>query len=309
MIYQHPNLRLDWFGDDGLIALCLDGQGTINKFDKPTLAAFGQALAAAAATKNARGLLIYSSKESFVVGADIGEFLGYFHLPTAELRQWLTDANALFNQLEDLPMPTLAAINGVALGGGCELVLACDFRLATQSLRLGLPEVKLGIMPGFGGSVRLPRLMGADNAIDWICTGQDQDAQTALNVGAIDGIVSPEQLFNAASRTLLRATDGELDWRSKRAQKLAPLPLAHNELQMLSITASARVASQSNPDYPAPLTACQAIINSANHARHEALAIEREAFIRLAQSSQAEALVREFLAEQQRKKQQKQATG
>lgn len=307
MIYQHPHLRLDWYGDEGLIALCLDGQGAVNKFDRDTLSAFGHALAAARTTSGVRGLLIHSAKESFVVGADIGEFLGLFRLPAAELRHWLAEANALFNQLEDLPFPTLAAINGIALGGGCELVLACDFRLATAQLRLGLPEVKLGIMPGFGGSVRLPRLIGADNAIDWICSGRDHDAQAALKVGAIDGVIAADQLLSAASRTLLKASSGELDWPARRASKKAPLPLAGNELLMSQASSSALLAAQAGRHYPAPLAACQAIIKAASHERAGALAIEAEAFIPLAQSPQAEALVGVFLAEQQLKGQMKQA--
>ncbi|RNM16225.1 fatty acid oxidation complex subunit alpha FadB, partial [Dickeya undicola] len=90
-----------------------------------------------------------------------------------------TEANAIFSRLEDLPVPTLSAVNGYALGGGCECVLATDFRLATPDARIGLPEVKLGIMPGFGGTVRLPRLLGADGALEIITAGKDLSAGEA----------------------------------------------------------------------------------------------------------------------------------
>ena len=80
-------------------------------------------------------------------------------MPEEQLSQWLHFANSVFNRLEDLPVPTLSAVNGYALGGGCECVLATDYRLATPDLRIGLPETKLGIMPGFGGSVRMPRML------------------------------------------------------------------------------------------------------------------------------------------------------
>lgn len=306
MIYQHANLQVAWRGNDGLVELVLAASGSVNKFDRETLAAFGEAIATLAVTPDVRGLMIHSAKDAFVVGADITEFLGLFRLPEAELLTWLDKANAIFNQLEDLPFPTLAAINGFALGGGCELVLATDYRLATPDLRLGLPEVKLGIMPGFGGSVRLPRLIGADNAVEWIASGRDNDANTALAVAAVDGIVARPKLLEAAERVLLQAATGALDWRAKRAPKLVPLPLRGNEQVMSFATAKAMVAHQAGRHYPAPLAATTAIEKAANSDRQGALAIEAATFVGLARSPQAAALVGVFLAEQQVKGRMKQ---
>ncbi|MCK8370441.1 enoyl-CoA hydratase-related protein, partial [Erwinia amylovora] len=97
----------------------------------------------------------------------------------------LAFANGVFNRLEDLPEPTVAAIHGYALGGGCECVLATDFRIASADTRIGLPETKLGIIPGFGGSVRMPRLLGADSALDIFAGGKVIDAAQALKVGLV----------------------------------------------------------------------------------------------------------------------------
>lgn len=104
-------------------------------------------------------------------------------MPEEQLSQWLHFANSVFNRLEDLPVPTLSAVNGYALGGGCECVLATDYRLATPDLRIGLPETKLGIMPGFGGSVRMPRMLGADSALEIIAAGKDVGAEQAQKIG------------------------------------------------------------------------------------------------------------------------------
>ena len=95
-------------------------------------------------------------------------------------------------------MPTVTAINGYALGGGCELTLTTDYRVMAHSARIGLPEVKLGIFPGWGGSVRLPRLIGADNALEWICSGDQKKADEALKNHAVDSVVGLDELNDAA---------------------------------------------------------------------------------------------------------------
>ena len=92
----------------------------------------------------------------------------------------LMDTHAIFNRLEDLPFPTLVLINGICLGGGLELALSCDYRVAVKGAKIGLPEVKLGIFPGFGGTIRLPRLIGNDTALEWICTGKEHRGEQAL---------------------------------------------------------------------------------------------------------------------------------
>ncbi|HAT22999.1 MAG TPA: fatty acid oxidation complex subunit alpha FadB, partial [Pantoea septica] len=149
MLYQGDTLSLRWL-EDGVAELQFDAPGSVNKLDTRTVASLGEAIGVLEQQTSLRGLLLSSAKPAFIVGADITEFLSLFDAPTEKLSQWLAFANSIFNRLEDLPVPTIAAIDGYALGGGCECILATDLRVATPGARIGLPETRLGIMPGFG---------------------------------------------------------------------------------------------------------------------------------------------------------------
>ncbi|UXI01326.1 fatty acid oxidation complex subunit alpha FadB [Photobacterium sp. TY1-4] len=306
MIYQGETLSVSYL-EDGIAELNLNAPGPINKFDLKTLECFNEALNALYQQPDLKGLLLTSAKDAFVVGADIKEFLGLFAKPADELSQWLTYANDIFNKLEDLPVPTLTAINGHALGGGCECVLATDFRLADNTARIGLPETKLGIMPGFGGTVRLPRLIGADSAMEIITAGQDKKAADALKLGLVDGVVAPEALKDAALAMLKDAIAGKLNWQHRRAQKTAPLTLNKIEAMMSFTMAKGMVSQVAGPHYPAPITAVVTIEEAARCSRDEALAIENKHFVTLAKSDVAKALVGIFLNDQLLKGKAKQA--
>lgn len=134
-------------------------------------------------------------------------------------------------------------------------MLATDYRLATPDLRIGLPETKLGIMPGFGGSVRLPRMLGADSALEIIAAGKDVGAEHALKIGLVDGVVKQEKLIEGAIAVLRRAITGDLDWRAKRQPKLEPLKLSKIEAAMSFTIAKGMVAQTAGKHYPAPMTA------------------------------------------------------
>ncbi|WP_318523389.1 fatty acid oxidation complex subunit alpha FadB [Photobacterium leiognathi] len=307
MIYQGETLSVSYL-EDGIAELSLNAQGPVNKFNISTLESFNQALNALYQQPNLKGLIITSAKEAFIVGADITEFLGLFAKPEAELSQWLSHANDIFNKLEDLPVPTLSAINGYALGGGCECVLATDFRVADTKARIGLPETKLGIMPGFGGTVRLPRLIGADSAMEIITAGKDKKAQDALKLGLVDAVVEPDNLKCAALAMIKSAIDGKLDWQQRRQQKQAPLGLNKIEATMSFTTAKGMVAKVAGKHYPAPMAAVTTIEQAARCSRDEALTIENQHFVKLAKTDVAEALVSIFLNDQYIKGQAKKAT-
>ncbi len=181
MIYQGDNLSVD-IVEPGIAELKFDGQGSVNKFDEKTLNEFSSALDALHANKDVKGVLMTSAKSTFIVGADITEFLTLF-ADIEHTKTWVHKASRVFDKLEDLPVPTIAAVNGFALGGGCEAILACDFRIADETAVIGLPEVKLGLIPGFGGTVRLPRLIGPDNALEAITTGANHNPEKALALG------------------------------------------------------------------------------------------------------------------------------
>ncbi|KTR50015.1 multifunctional fatty acid oxidation complex subunit alpha [Pantoea ananatis] len=296
MLYQGANLTLNQL-DDGIVELVFDAPGSVNKLDTQTVASLGEAIAVLEQHANLRGVLLSSAKPAFIVGADITEFLALFDAPTEKLSQWLTFANSIFNRLEDLPVPTIAAIDGYALGGGCECVLATDLRVATPTARLGLPETKLGIMPGFGGSVRLPRLLGADSALEIIAAGKDIDGMAALRLGLVDAVVSPDKLRDAAL-TMLKAAANDGSWQARRAPKLAPLKLSPVEAAMSFTIAKGMVTQTAGKHYPAPLTAVKTIEAAAALGRDDALKLETAAFVPLAQSDVARALVGIFLNDQ-----------
>ena len=215
MLYQGDTLSLHWL-EDGVAELVFDAPGSVNKLDIKTVASLGEALNVLQQQPGLRGLLLSSAKPAFIVGADITEFLSLFDAPEEKLSAWLTFANSIFNRLEDLPVPTIAAIDGYALGGGCECVLATDLRVATPETRIGLPETRLGIMPGFGGSVRLPRLLGADSALEIIAAGKDVDGLSALKLGLVDAVVSRDKLRSAAL-TMLHDAITQQSWQARRA--------------------------------------------------------------------------------------------
>ena len=307
MLYKGDTLYLDWL-EDGIAELVFSAPGSVNKLDTATVASLGEALGVVEKQTNLKGLLLRSDKAAFIVGADITEFLSLFQVPQEQLSQWLHFANSVFNRLEDLPVPTISAVNGYALGGGCECVLATDYRLATPELRIGLPETKLGIMPGFGGSVRMPRLLGADSALEIIAAGKDVDAAQALKIGLVDGIVKPEKLRDGAVAILRQAINGDLDWKAKRQPKLEPLKLSKIEAAMSFSIAKAMVMQTAGKHYPAPLTAVKTIEAAAKYGREEALKLENQSFVPLAHTNEARALVGIFLNDQYVKGQAKKLT-
>lgn len=307
MLYKGDTLYLDWL-EDGIAELVFSAPGSVNKLDTSTVASLGEALGVVEKQADLKGLLLRSDKAAFIVGADITEFLSLFQVPQEQLSQWLHFANSVFNRLEDLPVPTISAVNGYALGGGCECVLATDYRLATPELRIGLPETKLGIMPGFGGSVRMPRLLGADSALEIIAAGKDVDAAQALKIGLVDGIVKPEKLRDGAVAILRQAINGDLDWKAKRQPKLEPLKLSKIEAAMSFSIAKAMVMQTAGKHYPAPLTAVKTIEAAAKYGREEALKLENQSFVPLAHTNEARALVGIFLNDQYVKGQAKKLT-
>ena len=210
----------------GVVELCFDRQdGSPNKLDRTTIAQLNQATTRIVRINGLTGLLITSANAAFVVGADIKEFLQLFAMEEAEVARDMRGAGDVFRAIEDLPVPTIAAINGYALGGGFELALACSMRVMASNAQVGLPEVKLGLVPGAGGHVRLPRVAGSVAAIEWITSGRSFEARAAVAVGAVDDQVDPADLRASAMRMLSRAMEGEIDWQERRRAKCAPVAI------------------------------------------------------------------------------------
>ena len=286
--------------DGGIAELCFDLQDdSVNKFNALTLKELKEAIAAIAADTSLNGVIVTSGKPVFIVGADITEFAARFGASEAEVADKILRINFdVFNAFEDLPVPTVAAINGIALGGGFEMCLVCDYRVMSETARIGQPETKLGIIPGYGGTTRLPRLIGADNAIEWIASGKEQKAEQALHFGAVDAVVSSELLRDAALSLLQQCIDGKLDYQAKRREKQEPLKLNEIEATMVFETAKGFVASQAGPHYPAPLTAIKVMQKAAGMSRDDALQEEAKGIAKMASTLAAKNLVGLFLSDQ-----------
>ncbi|HCG8423689.1 TPA: fatty acid oxidation complex subunit alpha FadB [Vibrio parahaemolyticus] len=297
MIYQADTLQVKEI-QDGIAELSFCSPKSVNKLDLATLESLDKALDALTSHQGLKGLMLTSDKDTFIVGADITEFLGLFAKTDAELDQWLQFANSIFNKLEDLPVPTISVLKGHTLGGGCECVLATDMRIGDKTTSIGLPETKLGIMPGFGGCVRLPRVIGADSAMEIITQGKACRADEALKIGLLDAVVETDALYESALQTLTSAINEKIDWQARRKQKTSPLTLSKLESMMSFTMAKGLVAQKAGPHYPAPMTAVITIEEGARFARNEALDIERKYFVKLAKSEEAKALVGLFLNDQ-----------
>ncbi len=302
MIYEGQAITVTLL-DDGIAQLNFDLQGeSVNKFNQTTLKELHEATDAIRASSDVKGVVVTSSKDVFIVGADITEFTDTFALPEEELMGWVLKANAVFSNFEDLPVPTVTAINGMALGGGFEMCLSSDYRVMSTKAKVGLPEVKLGLFPGFGGTVRLSRVVGADNAIEWICMGNENRADAALKVGAVDAVVEPEQLLEAAIDLVKRAGAGELDYQAKRQEKLDAVKLPPMEQMMAFNSAIGFVAGKAGPNYPAPVEAIKVMQKHAGKKRDQAIEIEAKGFVKMAKTSVASNLIGLFLNDQALKK-------
>ena len=140
-------------------------------------------------------LVVTGAGRSFVAGADIGQMSGF---SAVEGKAFGVYGNQVFAKLENLSKPTIAAVNGFALGGGCELAMACDIRLASEKAKFGQPETGLGITPGFGGTQRLPRIVGVSRAMELILTAKTISAAQAREIGLVSEVYPPEELMDRA---------------------------------------------------------------------------------------------------------------
>ncbi len=298
MIYQSDALTVKRL--DGAIAeLNFDLQGeSVNKFNDATVTSLTAALDALEAESGIKGLLVTSAKPVFIVGADITELTRLFGASVEEVRPFTAANNTNFNRIANLPYPSCVAINGFAMGGGLEFCLACDFRVMGTGARIGLPETKLGLLPGWGGTVRLPRIIGVDEAIMWLATGADKGAVDALKAGAVDAIAEPAQLREVTLATLQGAIDGKLDYQGRRTSKHGPLPLNDTEAMLAFFTIKSMVAQQAGKNYPAPIKIVDVIEAARGMSLQDALDVEADGFAELATTTVACALVGVFLNDQ-----------
>ena len=186
---------------DGLAVVTINRPDKLNALNAATVREVHAAFEGLNQDDTIRGVILTGEGEkAFIAGADIGELAKMTPLSGIDVSR--EGQNAL-RLIETMKKPVVAAINGFALGGGLEFALACHMRIASEKAKLGLPEVKLGIIPGYGGTVRLPRVVGRGRALELILSGEMIDAQEAYRIGLVNRVVAPDQLM-ATTEALLR---------------------------------------------------------------------------------------------------------
>ena len=181
---------------DGILWITIDRPKVLNALNAKTVEEIGRAFSEAREDDGVRAVIVTGSGEkAFVAGADINELATM----TPMVGKFVSEQGQnVFLQIERFPKPVIAAINGFALGGGCELALACHIRIASEKAQLGLPEVSLGIIPGYGGTQRMARLVGKAKAFELICSGERIAAAEAERIGLVNRVVPADQLLGAA---------------------------------------------------------------------------------------------------------------
>jgi enoyl-CoA hydratase len=181
---------------DGILIVTIDRPKVLNALNAQTVGEIEQVFDAARDDDNVRAVIVTGSGEkAFVAGADITE-LAKMNPITG--KQTSERGQSVFTNIERFPKPVIAAINGFALGGGCELALACHIRIASENAQIGLPEVTLGIIPGYGGTQRMARLLGKGKAFELVCSGERIPAAEAERIGLVNRVVPADQLMSAA---------------------------------------------------------------------------------------------------------------
>ncbi|NNE17930.1 MAG: enoyl-CoA hydratase/isomerase family protein [Myxococcales bacterium] len=184
--------------DGHVSTLTINRPEKLNALSGEVLSDLSAAIQTLAGNDDVWAAVMTGTGKAFVAGADIAAMKG---MSEAEGQEFGALGHGVFSAIEDLHCPVIAAVNGFALGGGCELALACDFIYASSKAKFGQPEVNLGIIPGFGGTQRLPRRVGSALARELIYTGKMIDAQEALRIGLANAVFEPDELLSAATKT------------------------------------------------------------------------------------------------------------
>jgi 3-hydroxyacyl-CoA dehydrogenase/enoyl-CoA hydratase/3-hydroxybutyryl-CoA epimerase/enoyl-CoA isomerase len=285
--------------EGGLVELCFDRAGeSINKLDDLAVQEFRSAVQAIAADTAVRGVLVTSAKGVFIVGADITEFGRKFRESAETVARGVLASNQVFAAFEDLAVPTVAVINGYALGGGLELALACAKRIVSQDAMVGVPEIKLGLFPGFGGTVRLARVGSPQTAVAWVTSGKPATAAEALQAGVVDAAVPAADLRAQAMAMLWQCVEGRLDWQAAQRRKRVPA----TDADAVYDAALAQLNAQASRHQPAAAMAVTMMRAAGRCDRTRALELEAQAFGAVTQTQAARSMVRTFLNEQAVKK-------
>lgn len=192
---MYKNILFEKTGGIGFITI--NRPQVLNALNKETMVELKEVVRVIGNDSDIKVVIVTGSgQKSFVAGADISEMQG---MSALEGREWGKYSQEVFNEIENLSQPVIAAVNGYALGGGCELAMSCDIRIAAENAKFGQPEVLLGVIPGFAGTQRLPRLVGKGRAKELLFTGKQIDAAEACRIGLVNSMVPLDQLIDTAT--------------------------------------------------------------------------------------------------------------
>ena len=304
---KNPSFSLN-ISKEGIAILVFDlPEEKINKLSMTVMDEFDLFLADIEKKRDVKGLIISSAKKDiFIAGADISEIETI--KDPKKGKELATKGQGILGKLENLPFPVVAAINGAALGGGMELALACHFRVIADQPKalLGLPEVKLGILPGFGGTQRLPRLIGIRNSLDIILTGKNIRPKKALRLGLADKVVPPEYLIKQAEN-IIREKSGKTYQRPKGLRKspslidrvLEATPLGRN---LIFKKAKEALIKKTRGNYPSTLKALHVMKEGLSLHLEGGLGIEASALGEMAATPECKNLISVFYLQERLKK-------
>lgn len=230
-----------------------------------------------------RGLVLASGKPGqFIAGADLKELTALSQESKEAAEEAIARGHRLFQSISELPFPTVALVNGPCMGGGTECVLAFDYRLAADGpqTKIGLPEVKIGLLPGWGGTQRLPRLVGIEAAVEMITSGEPVGARRAVEIGLVFDAVPIDNLMAEATYLIGEAHQSG-EWKAARLRRSQPFGLNEDQATFAFAIAEGAVKAKTRGQYPAPLKALEAVREGINRPLDEGLAIERAKILEL----------------------------
>ena len=296
--------RLEEIGEQ-IAILTFDQPGSkVNTLSEPVFAECAQLVTELEKRQDLRGLLLLSGKPGqFVAGADLGELAGLAHVTKEEARAFVARGHELFDRISRLPCPTVALVDGACLGGGTELALAMDYRIASDNskTRFVLPEVNLGIIPSWGGTQRLARLIGVAEAIEMICSGEPVAPCKAEALGLVSGAVPADRLVDEGCRliqhvwkrgresfssgTHMTGSTGRpekdsrplFQWQQQRRRRQLPVPLSSDQLREIFASAENALKRKTKGHYPAPPAALRAIQEGCVLPLEDGLRVEQSA--------------------------------
>jgi enoyl-CoA hydratase len=206
-IYNPDNMKFENIVatlENGVLTITINRPEKLNALNRQTLTELKVLIEDVYHNAEIRGVILTGSGvKSFVAGADISEFANY---GISQAKHMSAFGHEIFNMIENSPKPIIAAVNGFALGGGCELAMACHIRIAADNAKFGQPEVNLGIIPGYAGTQRLTQLIGKGKSLELLMTGDMIGAEEALNLGLVNHVVKQEELFAKANEILNKIT-------------------------------------------------------------------------------------------------------